>query len=86
MKFDLGGGTFGVSILEVEDGIYEVISKSFGTFRLDGNPSAPRGVPQVQVSFESDKNGILSVTARDSESSKEDPSPSVEHQPVVRMK
>ncbi|CAD7704775.1 unnamed protein product [Ostreobium quekettii] len=39
--------------------------KSLGTFRLDGIPSAPRGVPQVEVKFDIDANGILSVTATD---------------------
>jgi molecular chaperone DnaK (HSP70) len=36
-----------------------------GTFRLDGIPPAPRGVPQVEVRFDIDANGILSVTATD---------------------
>ncbi|CAD7703226.1 unnamed protein product [Ostreobium quekettii] len=39
--------------------------KSLGTFRLDGIPPAPRGVPQVEVKFDIDANGILSVTATD---------------------
>ena len=39
--------------------------KSLGTFRLDGIPPAPRGVPQVEVKFDVDSNGILSVTATD---------------------
>ena len=38
---------------------------SLGTFRLDGIPPAPRGVPQVEVKFDIDANGILSVTATD---------------------
>jgi len=33
-----------------------------GTFRLDGIPSAPRGVPQIEVIFDIDANGILNVT------------------------
>merc|ERR1712078_867252 len=40
-------------------------NKSLGTFRLDGIPSAPRGVPQIEVTFDIDANGILSVTAKD---------------------
>ena len=36
-----------------------------GTFRLDGIPPAPRGVPQIEVKFDIDANGILSVTATD---------------------
>ncbi len=40
-------------------------NKSLGTFRLDGIPPAPRGVPQVEVKFDIDANGILSVTATD---------------------
>ena len=38
-------------------------NKSLGNFRLDGIPPAPRGVPQVEVKFDIDANGILSVTA-----------------------
>lgn len=45
-------------------------NKSLGRFRLDGIPSAPRGVPQVEVSFDIDANGILSVTAKDKATSK----------------
>ena len=40
-------------------------NKSLGNFRLDGIPPAPRGVPQIEVKFDIDANGILSVTARD---------------------
>jgi L1 cell adhesion molecule like protein len=40
-------------------------NKSLGTFRLDGIPPAPRGVPQIEVKFDIDANGILSVTATD---------------------
>ena len=46
-------------------------NKSLGTFRLDGIPAAPRGVPQVEVAFDIDANGILSVTAKDKGSGKE---------------
>ena len=45
-------------------------NKSLGTFRLDGIPAAPRGVPQVEVAFDIDANGILSVTAKDKGSGK----------------
>ncbi|WAL60558.1 molecular chaperone DnaK [Thermocoleostomius sinensis] len=40
-------------------------NKSLGTFRLDGIPPAPRGVPQIEVTFDIDANGILNVTAKD---------------------
>ncbi|GKA84120.1 stromal 70 kDa heat shock-related protein, chloroplastic [Tanacetum coccineum] len=40
-------------------------NKSLGSFRLDGIPPAPRGVPQIEVKFDIDANGILSVTASD---------------------
>ncbi|KAK2080803.1 70-kilodalton heat shock protein [Prototheca wickerhamii] len=45
-------------------------NKSLGTFRLDGIPPAPRGVPQIEVRFDIDANGILSVTAMDKGSGK----------------
>ena len=40
-------------------------NKSLGTFNLDGIPPAPRGVPQVEVTFDIDANGILNVSAKD---------------------
>jgi len=40
-------------------------NKSLGTFTLDGIPPAPRGVPQVEVTFDIDANGMLQVTAKD---------------------
>jgi len=40
-------------------------NKSLGRFTLDGIPPAPRGVPQIEVTFELDANGILTVTAKD---------------------
>ncbi|MBL0080020.1 MAG: molecular chaperone DnaK [Bacteroidetes bacterium] len=40
-------------------------NRSIGMFHLDGIPPAPRGVPQVEVTFDIDANGILSVTAKD---------------------
>jgi molecular chaperone DnaK len=46
-------------------------NKSLGRFILDGIPPAPRGVPQVEVSFDIDANGILSVKARDKGTGKE---------------
>lgn len=46
-------------------------NKSLGTFRLDGIPPAPRGVPQIEVTFDIDANGILNVTAKDKGSGKE---------------
>jgi molecular chaperone DnaK len=42
-----------------------------GQFRLDGIPAAPRGVPQVEVAFDIDANGILNVSARDKATGKE---------------
>src|SRR5690242_9223098 len=44
---------------------------SLGRFRLDGIPPAPRGIPQVEVTFDIDANGILNVTAKDKASGKE---------------
>ncbi len=40
-------------------------NKSLGKFNLDGIPSAPRGIPQIEVTFDIDANGILNVTALD---------------------
>ncbi|MBK5202787.1 MAG: molecular chaperone DnaK [Prolixibacteraceae bacterium] len=40
-------------------------NKTIGTFHLDGLPPAPRGVPQIEVSFDIDANGILHVSAKD---------------------
>merc|ERR1712118_115341 len=45
-------------------------NKSLGNFRLNGIPPAPRGVPQIEVRFDIDANGILSVTATDKGSGK----------------
>jgi molecular chaperone DnaK len=46
-------------------------NKTIGRFQLSGLPPAPRGVPQVEVSFDIDANGILSVSAKDTASGKE---------------
>lgn len=46
-------------------------NKSLGRFNLDGIPPAPRGMPQVEVSFDIDANGILSVKAKDKTTNKE---------------
>ena len=45
--------------------------KSLGTFRLDGIMPAPRGIPQIEVTFDIDANGILSVNAKDKGTGKE---------------
>ena len=45
-------------------------NKSLGTFILDGIPPAPRGIPQVEVTFDLDANGILNVSAKDKASGK----------------
>jgi len=45
-------------------------NKTLGRFILDGIPSAPRGVPQVEVSFDIDANGILNVSAKDKATNK----------------
>ncbi len=47
------------------------LNKLLGQFRLDGIPPAPRGIPQVEVSFDIDPNGILNVTARDKATGRE---------------
>lgn len=46
-------------------------NKSLGTFNLDGIPPAPRGIPQIEVIFDIDANGILNVTAKDKGTGKE---------------
>ena len=46
-------------------------NKSLGTFRLDGITPASRGVPQIEVTFDIDANGILSVTAKDKATNKQ---------------
>jgi molecular chaperone DnaK len=46
-------------------------NKTLGTFKLDGIPPAPRGTPQIEVTFDIDANGILHVSAKDKGTSKE---------------
>ncbi|MDP6852358.1 MAG: molecular chaperone DnaK [Candidatus Marinimicrobia bacterium] len=48
-----------------------VDNKSLGRFHLDGIPPAPRGIPQIEVTFDIDANGILNVSAVDKATSKE---------------
>jgi molecular chaperone DnaK len=59
--------------VHVGQGEREIIegNKSLGRFVLDGIPSAPRGVPQIEVTFNIDANGILNVTAKDKGTGKE---------------
>jgi molecular chaperone DnaK len=46
-------------------------NRTLGRFHLDGIPPAPRGIPQIEVTFDIDANGILHVAAKDKETSKE---------------
>jgi molecular chaperone DnaK len=46
-------------------------NKSIGTFHLDGIPPAPRGIPQIEVTFDIDANGVLNVSAKDLGTGKE---------------
>jgi molecular chaperone DnaK len=46
-------------------------NRTLGQFKLDGIPQAPRGVPQIEVTFDIDANGILKVSAKDKSSGKE---------------
>jgi molecular chaperone DnaK len=46
-------------------------NKSLGTFRLEGIPAAPRGIPKVEVTFDIDANGIINVSAKDQATNKE---------------
>ncbi len=59
--------------IHVVQGEREMVAdnKSLGRFTLDGIPSAPRGVPQIEVTFNLDANGILNVSAKDKGSGKE---------------
>lgn len=65
-------------------------NRSLGQFKLDGIPAAPRGIPQIEVSFDIDANGILRVSAKDKASGKEQTitisgSTSLEQQEIERM-
>src|SRR3546814_18119325 len=46
-------------------------NRTIGRFHLDGIPAAPRGVPQIEVTFDIDANGILHVSAKDKATGKE---------------
>merc|ERR1711966_522375 len=46
-------------------------NNKLGTFNLEGIPPAPRGVPQIEVTFDLDANGILNVSAKDQNSGRE---------------
>ena len=46
-------------------------NRSLGKFKLDGIPPAPRGTPQIEVTFDIDANGILNVSAKDKATNKE---------------
>ena len=50
---------------------FAAYNKTIGKFHLDGLPSAPRGVPQIEVTFDIDANGILNVSAKDKATNKE---------------
>jgi molecular chaperone DnaK len=59
-----------IHVLQGERGMAKD-NKSLGIFNLDGIPPAPRGVPQIEVIFDIDANGILHVTAKDKGTAKE---------------
>ena len=66
-------------------------NKTLGRFILDGVPSAPRGIPQIEVTFDIDANGILNVTAKDkatgkTQSIKIEGSTGISEEEVERMK
>ncbi len=65
-----GQTTVEIHVLQGERGM-AADCKTLGRFMLDGIPPAPRGVPQVEVSFDIDANGILNVKAKDKASGKE---------------
>ncbi len=62
--------TVEVHVLQGERGM-AVHNKTIGRFHLDGIPPAPRGTPQIEVSFDLDANGILNVSAKDKATEKE---------------
>ena len=59
-----------IHIIEGE-GTLALDNRTLGRFILDGIPPAPKGVPQIDVAFDIDANGILNVTARDKGTGKE---------------
>ena len=59
-----------IHILQGERGM-AADNKSLGRFHLDGIPPAPRGIPQIEVTFDIDANGILNVSAKDKATGKE---------------
>ncbi|MEA1893605.1 MAG: Hsp70 family protein, partial [Euryarchaeota archaeon] len=59
-----------IHVLQGERGIASA-NETMGRFMLDGIPPAPRGVPQIEVTFDIDANGILNVTAKDLGTEKE---------------
>lgn len=59
-----------IRIFQGERGLAQY-DKLLGQFKLDGIPAAPRGIPQVEVTFDIDANGILSVSAQDKASGKQ---------------
>ena len=66
-------------------------NKTLGTFKLDGIRPAPRGTPQIEVTFDIDANGILNVTAKDKDTGKDQKitisgSSSMDEEEVERLK
>ena len=59
-----------IHVLQGEGGLVRG-NKSLGNFKLEGIPQAPRGIPQIEVTFDINVDGILSVTAKEKESGKE---------------
>ncbi|MBI5254534.1 Hsp70 family protein, partial [Candidatus Falkowbacteria bacterium] len=59
-----------IHVLQGERGM-ATDNKTLGRFMLDGIPTAPRGVPQIEVKFDIDANGILNVSAKDKATNKE---------------
>lgn len=59
-------------LIQVNEGERQMTKDNhlLGQFNLDGIPPAPRGVPQIEVAFEIDANGIMNVTATDKASSR----------------
>jgi molecular chaperone DnaK len=65
-----GQTTVDIHVLQGERAM-AIDNKTIGRFQLDGIPPAPRGIPQIEVSFDIDANGILSVHAKDKATGKE---------------